>query len=142
MKIAILSDMHYGRDTNHLKTGGADYVNTFGKYLKDHKAEILEHLKRYDFIVNLGDLFADEEVEKDRENYREALAFLRSSGHPVISAIGNHESRRLNRAEMAKFIGQERTFYSLDFRGFHHIILDPVRENELGTDPYLINNEQ
>lgn len=142
MKIAIIADMHYGKDINYPHYGTVDYVNNFGQTVKDRGQEISERLKKYDLIVNLGDVFANQTHENDRQNFREALKFLEDLGKPVIHVIGNHESHRITHAELAEDIGQTRTYYSLDVGGFHHVVLHPIRKDESSSNPYLIGEEQ
>ena len=142
MKIALVADMHYGKDINYPNYKGVDYVNNLGKTLKDKGQEVSEHLKKYDLVVNLGDVFANQTHENDRENFREALKFLGDLGRPVIHVIGNHESHRITHAELAEDIGQAHTYYSLDAGGFHHVVLHTVRESESSANPYLVGDEQ
>ncbi len=140
MKIGIITDLHYGDDSNYPKYKGESYVNSFGTYIKAHAEEIRSRLKTYDLVVNLGDLFADKSAEVDLLTYKEAMAFLESIGRPLINAIGNHEVRNLSRDQLTAFIKQEKTYYSLDFGGLHHVVLDAIRETR--DDPYLISREE
>ncbi len=140
MRIGLITDLHYGDNTNYPKIGGEEYINSFGEYIKTHSEEIASRLKNYDLIVNLGDLFADKNADLDRQTYKEALNFLKSIGKPIINVIGNHELHNLDRSELAQLIERQMTYYSLDFGGLHHVVLDAKRETR--PDPYFITEEQ
>jgi len=36
MEILIITDIHYGEDTNNLKAGGKDYINSFGSSFENY----------------------------------------------------------------------------------------------------------
>jgi 3',5'-cyclic AMP phosphodiesterase CpdA len=128
MRILIISDIHYGNDTNYPKYGHEDYINSFGSkfenYLPKFRALSLEH----DLIIDLGDLIAEIDVENDVDLYKKAIGLL-NVGRPVKYVLGNHELRNLSRQQLLQIIGEERAYYSFDVDNYHHIVLDSFRNN-------------
>jgi hypothetical protein len=53
LKIGLITDLHYGENTNYPKLGGEEYVNSFGEYIKIHRREITARLRNYDLIPGL-----------------------------------------------------------------------------------------
>jgi 3',5'-cyclic AMP phosphodiesterase CpdA len=139
MRILIISDIHYGNDTNYPKYGREDYINSFGSkfenYLLKFKALSLEH----DLIIDLGDLIAEIDADNDIDLYKKATGLL-NVGRPVKYVLGNHELRNLSRQQLLQIIGEEKAYYSFDIDNYHHIVLDSFRNNR--DEQPLIDREQ
>ena len=139
MKIFLITDIHYGENTNYPRLVGADYVNLFGEQFKNFFPHLLSEMRQCDLVVNIGDFIHDENAEKDVETYKGALAYF-STTTPTKHVLGNHDARNLSREKWAELVGVEKSYYSFDLGGYHHIILDGNRTEPRG--PFYIGEEQ
>ncbi len=139
MKILIITDIHYGEDTNYPQYMGEDYVNSFGsqfeKFLPNLKNLIAEH----DLVINLGDLIHEVDMESDLKQYKKAMELL-EMGKPVKHVLGNHDFRCLSKEQLSELIGTKKPYYSFDFKNYHHIVLDSFRNSR--QEPCRIDEEQ
>ncbi|HPT30068.1 MAG TPA: metallophosphoesterase [bacterium] len=139
MKILIISDIHYGEDTNYPAHGGEDYINHFGSQFENYIPKFKTLAQEYDLIINLGDLIAEVNADNDAELYKKALGLL-NVGVPVKCVLGNHELRNLSRSQLAQIIGENSPYYSFDINNYHHIVLDSFRNDR--TEQCRIDPEQ
>lgn len=139
MKILIITDIHYGTDTNYPEYGGENYTNSYGsqfeRYLPKIKKLILEH----DLIINLGDLIAETNTESDLVQYKKAIELF-GKEKPIKHVIGNHELRTLSRNQITEIIGENKPYYSFDLNNYHHVILDSFRNST--KEQHRIDEEQ
>ena len=101
-------------------------------------ADFLQFAKenRADFIASLGDNASHRLRDCSKTGDMDAryiADFLRSSGLPVHMVLGDHDiaSEVESYKNWLKTAGREKTFYSLDLKNFHIIIIDTV----LGGEP-------
>ncbi len=139
MKILIISDIHYGKDTNYPQLVSKDYISSFGsqfeKYLPKFQALITEH----DLVIDLGDLISEENPDVDVALYKKIVSLFGNS-KPVKFVLGNHEVRNVTKDPLLQVIGEEKAYYSFDIGGYHHIILDSFRNSR--QEPCRIDSEQ
>ena len=99
MKIAIVNDIHAGRDLVH------DGKVRASSHLMEGKLEgILSYILKAhspDLLVNLGDLIRSENKKDDKEVYAKLLSFFGKT--PVIHLLGNHELKKMDQLEKIWF---------------------------------------
>lgn len=139
MKIFLITDIHYGVNTNYPNVGGVNYINSFGEQLKNFSPRLLLEMEQCDLVINLGDLIHDENSEKDIEIYKSALALLKTKV-PMKHVSGNHDVFNLSRETWAELVGEKMSYYSFDVGGYHHVVLDGNRTFRKG--PLYIGEEQ
>ncbi len=139
MKIFLITDIHHGENTNYPNHGGADYVNQFGEQFKDLVPLLREEMEKCDLVVNIGDFIHDETPEKDVATYKEAMSLLESDV-PTKHVLGNHDVRNIPRDIWLSLVGEQKTYYSFDLSGYHHIILDGNSTERRG--PLYLSEEQ
>lgn len=139
MKIFLITDVHHGENTNYPHHGGADYVNQFGEQFKDFVPLLRAEMEKCDLVVNIGDFIHDENAEKDIETYKEAMSLLASKAQ-TKHVLGNHDARNIPREVWLSLVGEEKTYYSFDLGGYHHVILDGNSAERRG--PIYLSEEQ
>lgn len=104
--------------------------------LLDTFAEEMTRRFKPDLIVDLGDRINDVEAGQDAERILTIRSRLESVGVPVLFLYGNHDLINVGPAEQQRLLGKKADFESLDFRGFHLILLnsqDPTLGGVGGT---------
>lgn len=139
MKILIITDIHYGEDTNYPQLINKDYISSFGSQFERYLPKIKALAKEHDLTINLGDLIRETNTESDLIQYKKAVELF-GKEKPVKHVIGNHELRTLSRNQLAEVIGENKTYYSFDLNNYHHIILDSFRNSK--EEPCKIDEEQ
>lgn len=139
MNILLITDIHYGEDTNYKRVGGEEYINSYGSSFESFLPSLHEAISSHDLVINLGDLIHETDTETDVVVYKKALALLGSTV-PVKSVIGNHDLNTLSREQLTVLTGEEKLYYSFDLNGYHHVVLDGFRETK--ADPHRIEEEQ
>lgn len=145
MKIFLISDIHYGSNSNYAKHNSDEnklsneYVNSFGSRFESFVPEINSLVLDYDLIINLGDLINEESIGQDMIRYKKAMEFFGKS-KPVKHVAGNHDLNCLSREQLASIIGISKLYYSFDFDSYHHIVLDGTRDSR--PEPHRIDAEQ
>lgn len=134
MNILLITDIHYGEDTNYPNHKGEEYVNSFGSRAEDLLRGMRPEIDRMDLVVNLGDLIHDESADKDRNRYVAAMGLLGESGH-VRHVLGNHDIWNISREEWCGMVGESGSYYSFDAGGYHHVVLDG---NRLESRPAML----
>lgn len=139
MKILIITDIHYGEDTNYPEYGGENYINSFGSQFEKYLLPIKTLIKEHDLTINLGDLIKDTDTESDLIQYKKAIELF-GKEKPVKHVLGNHELRTLSRNQIVEMIGEKKPYYSFDLNNYHHIILDSFRNSR--EEQIKIDKEQ
>ena len=139
MKILIITDIHFGENTNYPPHKGGDYVNSFGSEFENFLPKLHSVIAEHDLVMNLGDLIHEVDIERDILNYQKAVSFLEND-KPVKSVSGNHDLNNLSREQLSKIWGTKKLYYSFDFGGYHHVILDGIRNSK--SEPHRIDDEQ
>lgn len=139
MKIFLITDTHYGENSNYPRLKGDEYVNVFGEQFEKFFPHLHEEMEDCDLVINLGDFIHDKSEEKDIETYKKALSFFKTDT-PTKYVAGNHDLRNISRKEWAELIDEEKSYYSFDSNGYHHIVLDGCSVERRG--PHYINEEQ
>lgn len=139
MKILLVTDIHFGTDSNYPKLLGEDYINVFGSQFEELFTKVRSDAESCDLVVNLGDFIHEENEEKDKETYVRGLEILKTST-PTKHIAGNHDLRYLPRETLRIIIGEKKLYYSFDLAGYHHVVLDGTRTEKRG--PHYIPEEQ
>lgn len=129
MRIALISDIHFGEDTNYVnenfgRQGRADYVNVYGSQFPELYETFIKDTADVDLVVNLGDAIADKSEEEDKNLLDSCVSMLNRHSVEVIHVTGNHDRRYLPPSEIAGISNQSDTFFSFDKNGFHFVVLD------------------
>src|SRR3989344_2281501 len=111
MRILLITDIHFGADSNYPKLLGEDYINVFGSQFEALFEKIRSDAEGCDLVVNLGDFIHEENEEKDKETYVRSLEILKTST-PTKHVAGNHDLRYLPRETLSTLIGEEKLYYS------------------------------
>lgn len=136
MKILVFSDAHFGDDINYDIIGGLKYVNAFGSQFPSIIKKLKSEFKKYDLVVNLGDSIFNKSKKDDPIIYKEFLRFFKDVKTPMIHLLGNHDLRFISRKQLNDFLKQEKSYYSKDSVGIHHIVLS-ARSHHMGFHPHL-----
>lgn len=131
-KIVLFSDLHYAPEipVNNGSEIGRKLIKQslpiFEKLLYKINNEI-----KPDIVFNLGDLIEDyNDKEEDKKNYAFILNKLKNLTCPFYSATGNHDLRSMDsREELEQLMGYEHSTFSLDFMGYHFIVLGLELDN-------------
>ena len=145
MRFSMLTDLHHA---DKPPGGTRFYRETLGK-LTAARRSISEFQPQ--FVVELGDVIdAAETVEREKhylKTIHQQLAMLPGDKHYVL---GNHCVYWLTKPEFLEVVGQNKSFYSFDVKGFHLIVLDGCfrsdgepygRKNFEWTDSHLPQDE-
>ena len=127
MKILLITDIHYGSNSNYEKLGSDEYINSFGSMFDKFTSQVQKAISEHDLVINLGDLINETTVEEDIVRYKKANALL-DVGVPVYNVAGNHDLNRLSRQQLSEIFGMSKLYYSFDQGGYHHVVLDGSRD--------------
>ncbi len=126
MKIFLITDIHFGNNIVYTKVfhdpSQGVRTSTYGELFEQQVPKLKEVINSCDIGFNLGDLISDTNEVEDIENYKKAVNLLESN-IPVKHVLGNHDVRIAGVNKISEFIGGK-PYYSLDFGGYHHIVLD------------------
>lgn len=139
MKILIITDIHYGENTNYPQLLDKDYISSFGSQFEKYLPKIKDLIKEHDLTINLGDLIRETDTESDLIQYKKAVEFF-GKEKTIKHVIGNHELRTLSRNQLAEIIGENKPYYSFDLNDYHHIVLESFRNSK--EEQYKIDKEQ
>ena len=141
VRIGLLTDLHY-----------ADKPPAGTRHYRESLAKVAEAAQRFhremtDVVVELGD-FVDAAESVDTE-----LAYLAQIDREYSACpgekhyvLGNHCVDTLTKREFLQTVGQDESYYSFDFGGYHFVILDACfrsdgvaygRRNFQWTDPNI-----
>lgn len=76
MKIFLITDIHYGGDTNYERVGGLEYINSFGDALTSKIDVLRPIMEACDLVINLGDLIYNKSPEDDLRWFSEGMSML------------------------------------------------------------------
>jgi 3',5'-cyclic AMP phosphodiesterase CpdA len=141
VRIGLLTDLHY-----------ADKPPAGSRHYRDTLAKVAEAARRFhrektDLVVELGD-FVDAADSVDTELEYLAKIDREYSACPGEKhyVLGNHCVDTLTKQEFLRTVGQDASYYSFDFGGYHFVILDACfrsdgvaygRRNFQWTDPNI-----
>lgn len=134
-KLVIFSDLHYApvRPVNN--------GSVIDRKLTDFALPLLEKLIekinndiKPDIVFNLGDLVEDfNDKQQDLANLKLIWNKVKEIKHPFYSLAGNHDLRSMdNRVEVEKIMGYKHSTFSVDFEGYHFILLGLEVKPDLG----------
>ena len=132
-RMVIFSDLHYAPKIP-ISNG-----SEIGRKLIEKSLPVFEKLLykinnelKPDIVFNLGDLIEDfNDKEIDKKNYSFILEKLKTLNCPFYSATGNHDLRSMDtREELEQIMGYEHSTFSLDFLGYHFIVLGLELDND------------
>ncbi|MBI2455908.1 MAG: metallophosphoesterase [candidate division NC10 bacterium] len=117
LRIGIITDIHCGPDMDtRLGSTALPLLDTF--------AEEMTRRFKPNLIVDLGDRINDVAAGQDAERILTIRSRLESVGVPVLFLYGNHDLINVGPAEQQRLLGKKADYESLDFRGFHLILLN------------------
>ena len=122
MKIALLSDFHYGFPENR----------DMEKYLEPEIEEMIAEINSSspDLVVNLGDFIQHSNREKDLERLEKISELLDEIEAPVYAIPGNHDPMTVSKQEVMQKISVENleTYFSIELEGRKLLFLDTIRQ--------------
>jgi alkaline phosphatase len=125
VRIGLVTDMHYADKPS---VGSRHYRESLEKLAT---AARQMHTDQPDLMVELGDLIDSANtvtVEKEHlQRIGHEFSSLPGQKHYVL---GNHCVHTLTKDEFLSGIGQEQSYYSFDFGGFHFVVLDSCFRND------------
>jgi 3',5'-cyclic-AMP phosphodiesterase len=122
MKIALISDLHFGPP-------GAGFHKGVERKLTGEAPRLAQAFARrlttgaYAFAVQLGDLIEDSDHAGDLAHYREGLALFAGVGVPVYHVAGNHDTAHITAPELCGLLGTSALYYAFDVGGYHFVVL-------------------
>ena len=131
MKLLLISDIHYGKDVNYPQFGPSDYVNTLGSKFPALFSKLMPKVNSFDIVFDLGDCISIEGPEEDFQTYSRFLNYFKNVKIPTVHLLGNHDTACLTREQLMHLNKTSKTYHSFDFKGFHHIVLDPQLKDGL-----------
>jgi len=119
LRVGLVTDLHY-----------ADKDPRGSRHYRETPAKLAEAAKRFqedrpDVLVELGDLIdSGATLDAEKEHLRRIAKQFADipGGHHYV--LGNHCVTKLTKAEFLEIVGQEKSCYSFDVRGYHGIVLD------------------
>jgi 3',5'-cyclic-AMP phosphodiesterase len=114
VRLAIITDLHYGRDTGNVKGPRALEV------LRDIIAQI--HRAEPDAVLELGDRLTDENPETDRARLLELARELKRLPYPRHHITGNHDL--LPKADQEAILDANLGNHSLEVNGWKLVFLE------------------
>jgi alkaline phosphatase len=119
LRVALFTDIHY----DDKDKGGGRYFRESPVKLAAAAEELRKH--SIDFLVELGDLIdGSESPEADKKNLQTINESLKRISKERYYVVGNHCVWTLTKDEWLAGVGQEKTYFSFDSRGYHFIVLD------------------
>jgi len=111
LKIALVTDIHNGRDSLTKKGGAAvPLLQAFRAFVADEQP---------DLVAELGDRISDASPEADHAAMAEVAAELAALPVPFHALMGNHDRVHLTVAQNEALLGQGLASHSLDLKGWH-----------------------
>ena len=141
LRFGLVTDLHYA---DKAPAGSRHYRETLAKL--EEAAQLFEKEKP-SHVVELGDLIDAADSVATEKKYLQTInkvfAALPGEKHYVL---GNHCVYTLTKDEFLDGVGQKKSYYSFDDRGFHFVVLDACfrsdgqpygRKNFQWTDPNI-----
>lgn len=125
LKIALITDMHFGRPA--LFNGQLRKLGHAAEPLTRRFVEHMTEAVQPDLVVNLGDVIEDEDDAADRRHYGQFLDVFSGLRAPALHVAGNHDTVHLSDGYLADRWGRPGPlFYSLDLGPWHLVVLRTV----------------
>lgn len=140
MKIALISDLHFGPP-------GSGFHKGVERKLTEKAAPLAQAFVRrvaggdYAFAVQLGDLIEDSDHAGDLAHYQEGLALFAGAGVPVYHVAGNHDTAHISGPELCGLLGTSSLYYAFDVEAYHFVVLHSA-EPPTGQKQTTISDEQ
>ncbi|NNE00028.1 MAG: alkaline phosphatase [Pirellulaceae bacterium] len=119
LKIGLVTDLHHA---DKPAAGSRHYRETLGKFAEASQKFVAE---QPDFVVELGDLIDAADTVETEQRYLKTInrefAAVCDDRHYVL---GNHCVDTLKKEEFLGGVGQSKSYYSFDRKGFHFVVLD------------------
>lgn len=117
IKIALITDIHYGFDTGaRLGSKAPRLMNAFNKAAQAYQP---------DFIVDMGDRVSGRNARLDHHYMTVLQKHFQGLSAPVHHLIGNHDEKHLSRADNEHITGSPSHSWSMDHGDFHFIFWNP-----------------
>lgn len=122
MKFAIINDMHLSAPETGYENGiqrklVGDSERLIKKFVND-----MNVYEEPEFVVNLGDTIEDvKDLEGDTFYFKKAIKLLSGLKMPAYFLIGNHDVKTNDSNTIAKMLGYEKMYYSIDNSGYHFV---------------------
>jgi Calcineurin-like phosphoesterase len=130
LKIVILTDILIGADK--LYEGQCLTVSSQAKSLLKYIVKRTNDEIRPDFVVQLGNLFEDEDEENDADNYETAIDTLKQLTMPIYHLIGDREQAHLDLKQIRSILTYPKLYYSFDSGAFHFVALFATSKAQSG----------
>jgi alkaline phosphatase len=119
LKIGLITDLHHA---DKPAAGSRHYRETLGKFAEASEKFVAANP---DFVVELGDLIDAADTVETEQRYlktinREFTAVCEDRHY----VLGNHCVDTLKKEEFLGGVGQAKSYYSFDRKGFHFVVLD------------------
>lgn len=140
MKIALISDLHFG-------PRGAGFHKGVERKLTEQAALLAQAFARrlasggYAFAIQLGDLIEDSDHDGDVAHYRQGLALFADAGVPVYHVAGNHDTAHITKPELCNLLGIRALYYAFDAADYHFVVLHSAQPSA-GDKQATIAKEQ
>ena len=140
MKIALISDLHFG------PRGSGSYKGVERK-LTEEAAPLAQAFVRrvaasgYAFALQLGDLIEDSDHAGDLAHYRKGLALFAGAGVPVYHVASNHDTAHITAPELCDLLGIPALYYAFDVAEYHFVVLHSAQPSS-GEKQTKIADEQ
>lgn len=140
MKIALISDLHFGPPGAGIHKGVERKLTEKAMPL----AQAFVHRVAagdYAFAVQLGDLIEDSDHEGDLAHYRQGLGMFAGAGVPVYHVAGNHDTAHITEPELCSLLGVGALYYAFDAAEYHFVVLHSAQPSS-GEKQTTISDEQ
>jgi 3',5'-cyclic-AMP phosphodiesterase len=125
MRIAFISDVHYGPPTWF--EGKLAKLTQFADELTLRFVDRMNREFRPDLVVNLGDVVEDESRELDMQRYGRFVEVLSGLDAERLHVAGNHDQYNLTQDDLRKLWNHAgELHYSRDVGGLHFAVLRTV----------------
>lgn len=122
MKIALITDIHFGPEAYH--EGKLRKLTHRAGELTEEFVARMNDVEHPDLVVNLGDVIEDAGPEMDEAAYRRFVEIVGRLEAEVLHVAGNHDSIHLSDEQLAALWGRPLPLhYSRDVGGFHLAVL-------------------
>jgi Icc protein len=129
LRIGLVTDIHHGPDVD-VRVGSAA-PELLARFTRRMREEF-----HPDLIVDMGDRINDTDVASDKVRLADVRRMLETARVPILYAWGNHDLINVPVAEARAILGKKADFESLDFGGYHLVVLnsqDPTVDKIGGT---------
>lgn len=119
VRLGLVTDLHYADKD---RKGNRCYRETVTK-LAEARKRFVE--AKPDILVEAGDLIdAADALDIEKEYLKRAVEQFSAIPGEHHYVVGNHCVKNLTKPDFLQIVGQERSYYSFDAKGYHFVILD------------------